>query len=168
MLTFTVGALMLSLFLAFVTYGFARSSVVQQRENAAFDAARLHAETVNSALGGNATSASAAMQRLEDIGVERPLIWYNGQWTPSNPLYAESELPQSLTDRVINEGRAASMRVEVGNELNIVVGHPLPNNAAYFEFFSLDEVSDTLRSVRLSLVLGAVITTALGVLAGQF
>jgi len=60
------------------------------------------------------------------------------------------------------------MRVQVGNELNIVVGHPLPGNAAYFEFFSLDEVSDTLRSVRLSLVLGAVITTALGVLAGQF
>ena len=39
-LIFTVGALMLSLFLAFVTYGFARSSVVQQRENAAFDAAK--------------------------------------------------------------------------------------------------------------------------------
>jgi two-component system, OmpR family, sensor histidine kinase MtrB len=167
MLIFTVGALMLSLFLAFVTYGFARSSVVQQRENAALDAARNNAGIVNAALGDNATSAQAAMQRLEDIGVERPLIWSNGQWTASNPLYAESELPQSLTDRVIGEGRAASMRVQVGNELNIVVGHPLPN-AAYFEFFSLDEVTDTLRSVRLSLVLGAVITTALGVLAGQF
>ncbi len=69
---------------------------------------------------------------------------------------------------MINDATPASMRVEVGNELNIVVGHPLPNNAAYFEFFSLDEVTDTLRSVRLSLVLGTVITTALGVLAGQF
>jgi signal transduction histidine kinase len=167
MLIFTVGALMLSLFLAFVTYGFARSSVVQQRENAAFVAAQRNAGIVNAALGGNAASAQAAMQRLEDIGVERPLIWYNNGWTASNPLYAESALPQSLTDRVIGEGVAASMRVQVGNELNIVVGHPLPNGA-YFEFFSLDEVTDTLRSVRLSLVLGAVITTALGVLAGQF
>ena len=60
------------------------------------------------------------------------------------------------------------MRVEVGNELNIVVGYPLPGNAAYFEFFSLDEVNDTLRSVRLSLILGTIITTALGVLAGSF
>ena len=37
LLIFTLGALMLSLFLAFVTYGFARSSVVQQRD---LDAAR--------------------------------------------------------------------------------------------------------------------------------
>jgi two-component system sensor histidine kinase MtrB len=167
MLIFTVGALMLSLFLAFVTYGFARSSVVQQRENAAFDDAQNHAEIVNSALAGNATSAQGAMQQLDNIGVERPLVWYNDQWTSGNPRYNESLLPQALTDRVIDEETPAWMRVEVGNELNIVVGHPLPNGA-YFEFFGLDEVTDTLRSVRLSLVLGAVITTALGVLAGQF
>jgi signal transduction histidine kinase len=168
MLMFTVGALVLSLFLAFVTYGFARSSVVQQRENAAFDDAQTNAQIVNATLGGSATSAQAAMQQLDNIGVDRPLIWYNGQWTPGDPRYGESVLPQTLTDRVINESTAAWMRVEVGNELNIVVGHPLPNNAAYFQFFGLDEVTDTLRSVRLSLVLGAMITTALGVLVGQF
>ena len=90
MLIFTVGALVLSLFLAFITYGFARSSVVQQRENAAFDSARNNAQIVYSALGGNATSAQAAMQRLEDIGVERPLIWYNGQWTREQPAATPS------------------------------------------------------------------------------
>ncbi len=168
-LIFTLGALMLSLFLAFVTYGFTRSSVVQQREDAALEAAKRNTQIVNSALGGNATNAAAAMARLEDVGVARPLVWYNGQWTSGRAGYDQSELPQSLVDRVINDATPASMRVEVGNELNIVVGHPLgSNNAAYFEFFSLDEVTDTLRSVRLSLVLGTVITTALGVLAGQF
>jgi signal transduction histidine kinase len=167
-LIFTLGALMLSLFLAFVTYGFTRSSVVQQREDAAFEAAQRNTQIVNSALGGNATNAAAAMARLEDVGVARPLVWYNGQWTSGRAGYDQSELPQSLVDRVINDGQGASMRVEVDDELNIVVGHPLPNNAAYFEFFSLDEVTGTLRSVRLSLILGTIITTALGVLAGQF
>jgi signal transduction histidine kinase len=167
-LIFALGALMLSLFLAFVTYGFTRSSVVQQREDAALDAAKRNTQIVNSALGGNANNAAAAMARLEDVGVARPLVWYNGQWTSGRAGYDQSELPQSLVDRVINDATPASMKVEVGNELNIVVGHPLPNNAAYFEFFSLDEVSGTLRSVRLSLVLGTIITTALGVLAGQF
>jgi len=168
MLTFTLGALMLSLFLAFVTYGFARSSVLQQRENAALDDARNNAGTVTSALGANANNAPAAMQRLTDIGVERPLLFYNNQWNAGNTRYDQGELPQALVDRVVGERIAAYMRVDVGNELNIVVGHPLPNGAAYFEFFSLDEVTDTLRSVRLSLVLGTLITTALGVLAGQF
>jgi signal transduction histidine kinase len=107
------------------------------------------------------------MARLTDNGVDRPVIWYNGQWTSSRAGYDESEIPPALVDRVINETTAAFMRVQVGSELNIVVGHPLPN-AAYFEFFSLEEVNDTLGSVRLSLVLGTIITTALGVLAGQF
>jgi signal transduction histidine kinase len=166
-LIFTLGALMLSLFLAFVTYGFARSSVLQQRENGALEAAQRNAQTVNTALGANASNVQAAMARLQDAGVQRPLVWFNGQWTPGQPGFDESELPESLLTRVMEESTGAYMRVQVGSELFIVVGHPLPN-AAYFEFFSLDDVTDTLRSVRLSLVLGTIITTALGVLAGQF
>ena len=157
---------MLSLFLAFVTYGFARSSVVQQRENAAFDQARNNAQIVNGALGG---SADVAIQRLEDIGVQRPLLWYNDQWTSGRAAgFDQSEVPQQLQEKVIEDGEPAYMRVQVGDELNIVVGHPLPGRNAYFQFFSLDEVTDTLQSVRLSLILGTIITTALGVLAGQF
>jgi two-component system sensor histidine kinase MtrB len=167
-LIFTLGAFMLSLFLAFVTYGFTRSSVLQQREDAAYDASQRNAQTVNSALTGNAANAAAAMQRLADLNVQRPLVWYEGQWTAGRAGYDDSVLPASLIERVTVDGVSASMRVEVGNELNIVVGQWLAPNAAYFEFFSLDEVDDTLGSVRLSLILGTIITTALGVLAGQF
>jgi two-component system sensor histidine kinase MtrB len=172
-LIFTIGALMLSLFLAIVTYGFARSSVVQQRENAALAAAQTDTQFANNALGDSAANVQSAIERLlTDYGVQRPLIWFNGQWTPGVARYDQTELPPELVSRVIDEGTASYMRVRVGNELNIVVGHPLsstlPANAAYFEFFSLDEVSDTLGSVRLSLLLGTIITTALGVLAGQF
>jgi signal transduction histidine kinase len=167
-LSFTLGALLLSMFLAFVTYGFTRSSVVQQREKAALTEGRNNAQLVNAALGGSATSADAAMDRLELFGVQHPVIWYNRQWQSRSADYNESELPQALVDRVIGESTAAFMRVEVGNELNILVGYPLPGDAAYFEFLSLDEVSNTLGSVRLSLILGTIITTALGVLAGQF
>ena len=83
--------------------------------------------------------------------------------------YDQNQLPQSLVDRVIDDGIAARMIVRVEDEPNLVVGYLLESNdAAYFEFFSLDEVDNTLKSVRLSLVLGTMITTALGVLAGSF
>jgi two-component system sensor histidine kinase MtrB len=171
-LIFTIGALLLSLFLAVVTYGFARSSVVQQRENAALQAAEQDTQLANNALGDSAANVQTAIQRLTDFGVARPLIWFNGQFTPGVARYDQTEVPTEMLSRVIDEGTASMMRVRVGNELNIVVGHPLstdiPADAAYFEFFSLDEVSDTLGSVRLSLLLGTIITTALGVLAGQF
>jgi two-component system sensor histidine kinase MtrB len=171
-LIFTVGALMLSLFLAVVTYGFARSSVVQQRENAALEAAKRDATLASSALGDSAANVETAIERLADFGVTRPLIYSNGEFRPGAARYSETELPPEMISRVIDEGESLYMRVRVGNELNIVVGQPLgtdvPAQAAYFEFFSLDEVSDTLGSVRLSLLLGTIITTALGVLAGQF
>jgi len=170
LLIFTLGALMLSMFLAFVTYGFARSSVVQQRDNDARATARNHASIVVEALRSNPTTAQQAMTRLvEDFGVERPLVWYNDVWTPGRTGYDQNQLPQDLVDRIIDEGVAARMIVTVEDEPNIVVGYPLPTTqGAYFEFFSLDEVDNTLQSVRLSLVLGALITTALGVLVGSF
>lgn len=173
LLIFTVGSLMLSLFLAFITYGFTRSSVVSQRDDAARDAARRNAQVALDALRTNPTNAQPAMIQLENQGVQRPLVRYAGEWTPGQPRYDESQLPQDLVDRVIEDGVAARMIVSVGSELNIVAGWPLPDDDpfatdAYFEFFSLDEVGDTLQSVRLSLVLGTMITTALGVLAGSF
>lgn len=168
MLIFTLGALMLSLFLAVITYGFTRASIVQQRENAALDAYSQNAITANNAIGGNASNARAAIQALQAQGVERTLIWYANDWTPGQVGYDETKLPQEMVDLVIADGTAAIMRVRVGDELNIVIGQPLLGDGAYFEFFTLDEVNSTLRSVQLSLILGTAITTALAVLAGQF
>jgi hypothetical protein len=104
LLIFTLGALMLSLVLAFVTYGFARSSVVQQRDNDARAATRRNASIVVEALRGNPANAQPAMTRLEDLGVPRPLVWYNGDWTPGRTGYDETDLPQALVDKVIADG----------------------------------------------------------------
>jgi len=168
LMIFTLGALLLSLSLAFITFGFTRSSVVQQRDEAATGTARRNSAVVGDLLRGNPTSATIALDQLESLGVQRPLVWYNGVWYPGRPEFDDSALPVELTSRVIDDLVAARMIVEVGSELNIVVGYPISDNAAYFEFFSLDEVNNTLNSVRLSLVIGTIITTALGVLAGSF
>ncbi len=171
LLIFTLGALMLSLFLALVTYGFTRSSLVQQRDTAARAAARSNASIAFDALRVNPSNAQPALTRLDNLGVERPLLWYGEQWAPLRPGFDQNALAeaQDLIDRVIEDGVPARKIIIVGSEPNIAVGYPLPTgNNAYFEFFSLDGVNDTLRSVRLSLVLGTMITTALGVLAGSF
>ena len=161
------------MFLAFVTYGFARSSVVQQRDVIARETARRNATDALEALRSNPPNAEPAIQNLLNRRVERPVIWYNGEWRSGHPSYPGDAIPQSLVDRVIDEGVAARQIAAVGDELNIIAGWPLPDergltNDAYFEFFSLDQVSDTLDSVRLSLVLGTAFTTALGVFAGSF
>lgn len=168
MLTFTLGALMLSVVLAFVTYGFARTSVVQQRDRTAREQARSHATLVADALRAEPPTVQPAQEQLDRIGIERTVYWYNGQWTAPVPLFNETRLPQELIDRVTVDGVATRMVVDVDGALHLAVGFPIDDGAAFFEYFSLAEVDDTLDSVRLALILGTLITTALGVLAGSF
>ncbi|MFP5487516.1 MAG: ATP-binding protein [Acidimicrobiia bacterium] len=168
MLIFTLGALLLSVVLAFVTYGFARSSVFQQRDRTAREQARSHATLVAEALRAAPPTVQPAQEQLERLGVERTVYWYNGQWTAPLPLYNETRLPATLVERVTIDGVASRMVVAVDNELNLAVGYPIDDGAAFFQYFSLAEVDETLDSVRLALILGTLITTALGVLAGSF
>lgn len=168
LLTFTLGALLLSVALAFITYGFARSSVVQQRDRTAREAALSHATLVADALRAEPPTVQPAQEQLERLGIERTVFWYGGQWTASLPRYNETHLPETLVDRVVGEGVASRMFVDVDSELNLAIGFPIGDGAAFFEFFSLAEVDETLDSVRLALVLGTVITTVLGVVAGSF
>src|SRR5690606_37473250 len=96
MLTFTLGALLLSVVLAFVTYGFARTSVVQQRDRAAREAALSHATLVADALRAGPPTVQPAQEQLERIGIERTVYWYNGQWSGTLPFLNESQLQKVL------------------------------------------------------------------------
>ena len=168
LLMFTLGALLLSVVLASVTYGLARSSVVQQQDEAARGVARSNATTAALELRGNQSVAQSAAERLVELGVQAPVIWHNNTWAAPQPGFGEEQLPAELRSRVIEDGLSSRMIVDVGGELYLAVGYRIQPTSAYFEFFSLEDVNNTLRSVRLSLVLGTLITTALGVLAGSF
>ncbi len=158
----------LSTFLAFTTYGFTRSNVVQQRDRNSVEAARLHAATVDALLAGNPLNTRAAIAALEGFGVQRGIIWYKQVPSGGSPPYDFEQVPQVLRDRVLTDSVASRMTIHVGNEPTIVVGWPLRGDNAYFEFFRLDEVNDTLASIRLSLFFAGIITTGLGVLLGVF
>jgi signal transduction histidine kinase len=61
------------------------------------------------------------------------------------------------------------MTVRVRTEPLLIVGIPLTNgDASYFEAISVSDVDDTLNSVALSLVFGAIITSLFGVVIGWF
>ena len=59
------------------------------------------------------------------------------------------------------------MVADVVDDPHIVVGWPLANNGAFFEFFSLAEVDSALSSVRLSLYIAGGLTLGLSVIAGH-
>jgi two-component system, OmpR family, sensor histidine kinase MtrB len=168
LLTFTLGSLLLSVFLATITFGLARSSIVTERVDAAISTSQRNAQGVERDLRSLPPDAEAATSSLERIGVQDYLIWYGGRWTGGAATFQSPELPPPLLTRVVDDATSASQIVRLGDELNVVVGWDIPTIGAYFEAFSLDEADSTLSNVRLALVLAAAITTGLGILLGVF
>ena len=166
---FAVASFLLAIFLAGAAYSFTRSSVVNQRDRAGIEQAYRDAQVAQNELSGNNPSAGAAIDRLQALGVVRFAINYRGTWSASSPQYGPDSIPAALQSRVITDGVAARMVTPVNGSPALVVGIPLTvTDATYFEFITLDDASSTLRSVLISLLFAAFITSLAGGLLGVF
>ena len=164
LLTFGLGSLALSAFLAFTTYNFTRSNVVDDREASAIDRAYDSAVRISGDLRSNPANVQSVVDRL---GVDRPLVHFRGTWTAGDARFSSAEVPANLLTAVLDDRRPSTMRLDVGGELVLAVGIPLEEvDGSYFEFASLEEAQSTLRSVGLALIFAAGITTLLGVVLG--
>jgi two-component system, OmpR family, sensor histidine kinase MtrB len=172
LLMFSFGSLVLAIFLAAAAYSFTRSSLVTQRDKAAVTSATRNATVVSAELSGSPADAGDAIDRLVKLGVDRTAIYYDGAWLASDPtLFGPDQIPRPLYSRVVDERQASRMTSVIAREPTIVVGVPLTDvdgDATYFEFVSISDVNETLDSVALSLVFGALITTMFGVVLGWF
>ena len=70
LLIFAVGAFLLSLLLAVIAYGFARASLIDQREATARDITRNNAGLVANALRGDPSNARQALELLQGYGMD--------------------------------------------------------------------------------------------------
>ncbi len=168
LLTFTLGSLTLSAFLAVTTYGLVRSNLIEQRYVASRQAAYTDAATVQRELRSGPPSSAEASEQLRQLGVQRPVIYYHGTWSAGISRFGYQEIPPALVTRVLQDETDARMITKVGKDTVMVFGVPIPGVGAYFEFFDLGDDNQTLSNVALSLFLASVITTLLGVLIGVF
>jgi two-component system, OmpR family, sensor histidine kinase MtrB len=168
LLTFTLGSLTLSAFLAVTTYGLVRSNLIEQRYAASRQAAYTDASTVQRELRSGPPTLAGASEQLRRLGVQRPVIYYRGTWSAGISRFGYQEIPPALVARVLKDETDARMITKVGKNTVMVIGVPIPGIGAYFEFFDLSDDDQTLSNVALSLFLASVITTLLGVLLGVF
>jgi two-component system sensor histidine kinase MtrB len=168
LLIFTLGALGLSTFLAFTTYGLVRSNLSSQRDSASINAAYQHANQVLNQLTVNSQdNLSSVILRLGVAEDDHPLLMTDGNWSTGTGGFDKDSIPGDVRSRVIDDGVPTRKIVDIDGQASLVVGIPLVRiNGAYFEAFSLDQDNRTLSNVALSLLLSATITTGLGVVAG--
>jgi two-component system, OmpR family, sensor histidine kinase MtrB len=166
LIVFTLGAFALAAFLAAVTYGLTRSTLLRQRDDAAIDQAYANARRVAEDLRSNPTNLQPILADLP--GTSQPVVWYRSAWASRNADFGPNSIPLQLREAVLAGTHARMIYNRVG-ERTLAVGVPIPeSSAAYFEITSLDELTDTLRSVGVSAIGASAITTALGVAAGAW
>ncbi len=164
LLTFGLGTLGLSVFLALATYSFTRSNLVDERESNAVEQAYDSAKRVAVDLRSAPTNVQSVVDRL---GSDRPLLYYRGTWTAGDARFSSGQVPVAMLTAVIDEDRPTKMRFSVDDELVLAVGVPLDEvGGAYFEFASFDDVQSTLRSVGFALIFASAITTLVGIVLG--
>jgi len=161
LISFGAGAMILSAVLAITTYGFTRSSFVQQRESAEINQAFANAKRVQTDLLANPADVIGA---LEQFGSAQRLLFSNGVWTSNSKGFTQADIPTALKTRVVTNLKAAHMIIDHGVNAALIVGIPLEQvNAYYFELESLRQTEDALRSVFIALMLSGAITTAVGI-----
>jgi signal transduction histidine kinase len=167
-LAFALGALLLSAILASSTFVLTRRNLLDQRESAVLSRVYVNALTVRNGLqGGNAEHIQDQLlpSLLAPAG-SRPLVHYQDHWYSLSAELSQDAIPQSLRDMVAH-GSAARMTYNLQGKPQLAVGVPLATvGAQYFELAPLDDLSNTLSSLAISLLAASIVTTAAGAAFG--
>ena len=159
---FTMGALVLSALLAAVTFGLVRENLVRQQESVALDQAYLNARIVRDGLRSAGVEVRDVLDSLGTTGGGTPLLLRDGRWFAPQVGVSQEDLPEGLRD-VVNSGDPARMRFSLDGDTQLGVGVPLPAvQSAYFEVTSFEDLERTLRSLGISLLAAALVTTLAG------
>ncbi len=162
---FAMGALVLSALLAAVTYGLVRENLVRQRESVAVNQAYLNARSLRDSLRSTGVDVSSVLDSLTPAGGGSPVLVRQGVVFAPLGIGLE-ELPPELRS-IVASGQPARMRFSLDGESQLGVGLPLPSvQAAYFEVTSFRELEGALRSLGLSLLAAALVTTIAGAALG--
>jgi two-component system sensor histidine kinase MtrB len=168
--TFAVGAFILSALLAGITYFSARQAFVNERQSAAQHQAFVNASFVQNALRAKGTPPAPALASVDALSGSRSVLYRadTQQWFNTSLSVSQSAIPAAMRQLVIS-GTPASQIFDLGGTPEIVVGVPLNAvQASYFEVFSLDELSRTLRVLALALGAAALVTTIAGAVVGRW
>ncbi len=161
---FALGGLALSTLMAVISFSLVRQNLVEQRERTATTEAYVNARVIRDNLQVAGTEESALLDSLRTQSSASPVLYRSGQWFSG----VGPSIPDEVRDDVLG-GTTTRMRYDDGGQTTFVIGIPIPSvDAAYFEVSTFDELDSTLRSLGISLVVAALLTTVAGAALGAY
>jgi signal transduction histidine kinase len=154
--------------MAGLTYFTARQFVLNERQGAILRQAYVNASLARSSLRSANPDITQLLDSLDTVPGSRSVLELRSQWYATSISVGENAIPAPLRALVLS-GSPATQHFTLANTPEMVVGVPIPSvNAAYFEVFSLDELSRTLRILALALAAAALVTTLAGAVIGRW
>lgn len=166
LLTFGVGALLLSTLFAVVTYVGVHHVLVSDAVQTDLNQSYVNAALVRSTLYTSPPALASQLNSIEGATGSSVLIQTHRQWLSKSNGAATADVPRALITEVLR-GHAATQVFGVHGHLFFVVGVPIPSvETQFFEVYPLDPVTHTLGNLLLVLVLGAIFTSLIGLAGG--
>lgn len=165
---FALGALLLSVAMAVLTYTVTRSFLIRQRESTALRESYLSAQVVRAGLRAANSDVPRLLGSVETESGSKSLIRYRNEWFSSSLAVGRDAIPGDLRTRV-EQGQPARQLSRFDGDPQLAIGIPLPAvDALYFELVPLTELDRTLRILASALAAGAGITTVAGAAVGRW
>ena len=168
-LAFGLGGVVLASAVSAITYGIVRNTLLDRRETAAVQTFSNNVARVESRVFAEETTLEEIRLFLVNLGTAggaRNLLRLDTDWITSDTLVFGSEnVDAALLSAVVDQpGRTALMRYEVRGEPFLVAGTGFgERTAVYFEATSLRDISETLRSLAITLLVASAVTTVGGI-----
>lgn len=166
---FGFGSVLVAALLSLTAVSLSRSNLIEQREQLLSERASLNAATLSEAISGPDADVQALLGSLPVAG--RPSVLLGDEGDELRPVSLDSRfgattLPVELRRRVLS-GTPAIMRYERDGQVLVAAGAPLDDDAgAYFEVSPLDDVVDSINSLRNMLVAASAAAGLLGGVLG--
>ena len=187
MLAYGLLALGLSVLLALVTFNVVSDYLTEQRVTSAIvetadNGAALHYGLYGAsptcrptrANGGDCSSKTGTtpepnvmdlLNELPSTDSAASLVFFDGQWFSA--AGRPSDLPADIVEASRN-GAETHRRITVGGQQVLAVGVPLPRQGeAFFEWHPLTSLDSTLLTLKITLILAAIVTALLGLAVGR-
>lgn len=165
---FALAGLVIPASLSVLTYFWARTYLVDQRESSAVHQTEANATLVATLLRAPHPDLSRLVSSLQTPSNAEAAVHYGGRWLGTSATAGPDSLPAALVRTVISDGRAAHQRYRPGRNQEVAVGIPLGGSNAYFETFSLSDLTATLATLRDSLAAGSLLGFAISLAIGAW
>ena len=151
---------------ASLTYVGVQKLLIDNQQQTDLRQSYVNAALVRSTLYTSPTELSSLLESIEKATSSNVLVQTHRQWLSRSPNASTNDVSPEIIANVV-AGKAVQQTINVDGQVLFVVGVPIPAvETQYFEVFHLTSLEHTLRVLLLVLIVGALLTSLIGLSGG--